>query len=136
MGMRRYVQTPGPVGDFSALPLWQRAVTMDLVYVSYGLLVVALVLVSYLLGRSAGCTASASNNVGLINRSGHPLGTDFLRRDLQARLILGIRPVPPRTARITISSAAGRSRHLAGYRGSVRRSSPPTTCSTRSRGWC
>jgi len=50
MGMRRYVQTPGPVGEFSELPLWQRAVTMDLVYVGYGLLVVVLVLVSYLLG--------------------------------------------------------------------------------------
>src|SRR6266702_4813902 len=50
VGVRRYVQTPGPIGEFSELPLWQRAETVDLVYVGYGLLVVALVLASYLLG--------------------------------------------------------------------------------------
>ena len=37
---RSYVQTPGPIGEYSALPLWQRAAPLDLVYVGYGLLVV------------------------------------------------------------------------------------------------
>ena len=42
--MRRYVQTPGPIGEFSELALRQRAEPLDLVYVGYGLLVVAVVL--------------------------------------------------------------------------------------------
>ncbi len=48
--MRRYVQTPGPIGEFSELALRQRAGPLDLVYVGYGLLVVAVVVASYMLG--------------------------------------------------------------------------------------
>src|SRR2546422_7605103 len=48
--MRRYVQTPGPIGEFSELALRQRAEPLDLVYVGYGLLVVAVVVASYMLG--------------------------------------------------------------------------------------
>jgi len=36
--MRRYVQTPGPIGEFSELSLRQRAGPLDLVYMAYGLL--------------------------------------------------------------------------------------------------
>jgi peptide/nickel transport system permease protein len=93
--MRRYVQAAGPVGELSQLPLWRRAQTMDLVYVGYGALVVALVFVSYLLGAFGWLPDDPQRmNVELINAGpftpGHPLGTDFLGRDLQARLILGI----------------------------------------------
>src|SRR6266568_375189 len=80
--MRRYVQTSGPVGEFSELPLWQRAETVDLVYVGYGLLVVALVLASYLLGALGWLPDDPQRmNVELINAapltSGHLLGTYF-----------------------------------------------------------
>src|SRR2546426_3802698 len=93
--MRSYVQSPASVGESSQLPLWRRAETMDLVYVGYGLLVVALVLASYLLGALGWLPHDPqAMNVGLINAapftSGHLLGTDFLGRNLQARLILGI----------------------------------------------
>ena len=93
--MRRYVQTAGPIGEFSALPLLQRAETRDLVYVGYGLLVFAVVLASYLMGAFGWLPADPrAMNVDLINSApltpGHPLGTDVLGRDLQARLILGI----------------------------------------------
>src|SRR2546425_142558 len=122
--MRRYVQTPGPIGEFSELPLWQRAETVDLVYVGYGLLVVALVLVSYLLGAFGWLPDDPQRmNVELINAapltSGHLLGTDFLGRDLQARLILGIQAYfLPGLLAITISVVGGSVLGvLAGYRG-------------------
>src|SRR5712675_233079 len=91
--MRRYVQAHGPVGELSQLPVWQRAETIDLVYVGYGLLVVALVLASYLLGAFGWLPHDPqAMDIGLINAApftpGHPLGTDFLGRDLQARLVL------------------------------------------------
>jgi peptide/nickel transport system permease protein len=93
--MRRFVQTKGPIGEFSALPLLQRAEPRDLVYAGYGLLIVALVLASYLMGAFGWLPHDPREmNVGLINAapltSGHLLGTDFLGRDLQSRLILGI----------------------------------------------
>ncbi|TMH91941.1 MAG: ABC transporter permease [Betaproteobacteria bacterium] len=122
--MRRYVQSPGPVGEFSQLPLWQRAETIDLVYVGYGLLVVALVLASYLLGAFGWLPHDPqAMNIGLINAApftpGHMLGTDFLGRDLQARLILGIQAYfLPGLLAITISVVGGSVLGtLAGYRG-------------------
>src|SRR6266704_3587714 len=101
--MRRYVQTSGPVGEFSELPLWQRAETVDLVYVGYGLLLVALGWLP---------DDPQRMNVELINAapltSGHLLGTDFLGRDLQARLILGIQAYfLPGLLAITISVVGG-----------------------------
>ena len=124
MGMRRYVQTPGPVGEFSELPLLQRAETLDLVYVGYGLLVLALVLASYLLGAFGWLPHDPrAMNVALINAApftpGHLLGTDFLGRDLQARLILGIQAYfLPGLVAIAISVAGGSVLGiLAGYKG-------------------
>jgi peptide/nickel transport system permease protein len=122
--VRRYLQSPGAVGEFSQLPLWRRAETMDLVYVGYGLLVVALVLASYLLGAFGWLPHDPqAMNVALINAApftpGHLLGTDFLGRDLQARLILGIQAYfLPGLLAITISVVAGSVLGiLAGYRG-------------------
>lgn len=48
--MNTYVQIPGEVGEFSDMPFWKKAHPSDLVYVAYGLLIVILVLVSYVLG--------------------------------------------------------------------------------------
>src|SRR5260370_6747946 len=122
--MRRYVQTPGPIGEFSELSLRQRAGPLDLVYVAYGLLVVAAVVASYLLGMFGWLPDDPqAMNVGLINAapftSGHLLGTDFLGRDLQARLILGIHAFfLPGLRAITICVViAPVLRILAGYRG-------------------
>src|SRR5256885_697801 len=122
--VRRYVQTPGPIGQFSELSLRQRAGPLDLVYVAYGLLVVAVVVASYLLGAFGWLPHDPqAMDVGLINAapltSGHPLGTDFLGRDLQARLILGIQAYfLPGLLAITISVVGGSLLGiLAGYRG-------------------
>lgn len=124
--MRRYVQAPGPIGEFSALPLLQRADTRDLVCVGYGLLIVALVLVSYLLGALGWLPDDPrAINVGLINAApftpGHALGTDFLGRDLLSRLIVGTQAYfLPALLAIAISVAGGSVLGvLAGYRGGV-----------------
>jgi peptide/nickel transport system permease protein len=120
----RYVQAPGPVGELSELPLLQRADALDLLYVAYGLLVVALVFASYLIGAFGWLPHDPrAMNVALINAApftpGHPLGTDFLGRDLQARLILGIQAYfLPGLVAITISLVGGSVLGiLAGYRG-------------------
>jgi peptide/nickel transport system permease protein len=124
--MRRFVQTLGPIGEFSALPLLQRAETRDLFYVGYGLLIVALVLASYLMGAFGWLPHDPrAMNVGLINAapltSGHLLGTDFLGRDLQSRLILGIQAYfLPGLLAIAISVVGGSVLGvLAGYRGGL-----------------
>jgi peptide/nickel transport system permease protein len=122
--VRRFVQAPGPVGEFSKLPLLQRAERLDLVYVGYGLLILALVLASYLLGALGWLPHDPrAMNVELINAapftSGHLLGTDFLGRDLQSRLIIGIQAYfLPGLLAIAISVAGGAVLGvLAGYRG-------------------
>jgi len=143
--VRRYVQTAGPVGEFSALPLLQRAETRDLVFAGYGLLIVALVLASYLMGAFGWLPHDPRQmNVELINAApftpGHPLGTDFLGRDLQARLILGIQAYfLPGLLAIAISvvgEAFSASSRATGAAGSARSSPTSPTCSTPSRGWC
>jgi len=89
--MRRYVQAQ----ELSRLPLLQRAEVLDVLYVGYGLAVLALVFASYLIGAFGWLPHDPrAIDVALINAApftpGHLLGTDFLGRDLQARLILGI----------------------------------------------
>jgi len=120
--VRRYVEA----GTASQLPLLQRAAALDLLYVSYGLLIVALVFVSYLIGALGWLPHDPrAMNVALINAPpltpGHLLGTDFLGRDLQARLILGIQAYfVPGLLAITISIVGGSVLGiLAGYRGGV-----------------
>jgi peptide/nickel transport system permease protein len=120
----RYVQAPRRVGELSELRLLQRADTLDLVYVGYGLVVVALVLASYLIGAFGWLPHDPrAMNVALINAApftpGHFLGTDFLGRDLQARLILGIQAYfLPGLLAVAISLVGGSLLGvLAGYRG-------------------
>jgi peptide/nickel transport system permease protein len=113
----RYVQATNP-------SLLQRADPRDVVYVGYGLLVVALVLVSYLAGSFGWLPHDPQAiDMALLNAPpltpGHLLGTDFLGRDLQSRLILGIQAYfLPGLVAITISLVGGSLLGiLAGYRG-------------------
>jgi peptide/nickel transport system permease protein len=48
--MKTYTQISGEIGEFSDLPFWKKADAIDLAYVGYGLLIVTLVVVSYILG--------------------------------------------------------------------------------------
>lgn len=89
--MARYVQ----VADLPRVPLWLRTEKLDFFYVAYGLFVVALVFASYLVGAFGWLPHDPqAMNVALINAPaftpGHPLGTDFLGRDLLSRLVIGI----------------------------------------------
>jgi peptide/nickel transport system permease protein len=124
--MRRYVQAPGPVGEFSELPMLRLAGRLDLVYVGYGFAVLALVFASYLLGAFGWLPHDPQAiDVALINAGpftpGHALGTDFLGRDLLSRLVLGIQAYfLPGLLAIAISVAGGSVFGiLAGYKGGV-----------------
>jgi len=93
--MKTYIQAPGEIGDFSELPWWQKAGTTDLVSVGFGLVIVVLVLVSYLLGSLHLLPYDPQQiDIDMLNAppgsAGHLLGTDFLGRDILARLIVGI----------------------------------------------
>ena len=93
--MKSYSQISGEIGDFSDLPFWKKADTIDLVYVVYGLLIVTLVVVSYLFGAFNLLPHDPQDiNLDLMmagpGTAGHPLGTDFMGRDMLTRLILGI----------------------------------------------
>lgn len=93
--MNTYVQIPGEVGEFSDLPFWKKADPSDLVYVAYGLLIVILVLVSYLLGAFNLLPRDPEEiNLELMmappGTPSHILGTDFMGRDILSRLIVGI----------------------------------------------
>ena len=93
--MKTYTQQPGEISEFSDLPFWKKADTVDLIYVSYGLLIVTLVVLSYLLGAFNLLPHDPQEiNLELMMAppltSGHIIGTDFMGRDMFARLIVGI----------------------------------------------
>lgn len=93
--MKIYTQTSGEIGDFSQLPIWQKYAWVDLLYVSYGLLIVALVLVSYVFGMLHWLPYDPQQiNMDMLMAppfsQGYWLGTDFMGRDIQSRLIMGI----------------------------------------------
>jgi peptide/nickel transport system permease protein len=93
--MKRFSQYTLDVGDFSDIPFWQKARGVDLVCVGYGLLVVLLVVLSYLLGATHVLPYDPQEiNMDLMmappNTAGHLLGTDFMGRDILVRLIIGI----------------------------------------------
>ena len=93
--MESYSQISGEIGEFSDLPFWKKANTVDLAYVAYGLLIVMLVVVSYLLG-SFNLLPHDPQDLDLElmmagpGTAGHLLGTDFMGRDMLSRLIVGI----------------------------------------------
>jgi len=118
--MPRYVQAAA----LPTSPLWWRGEKLDLVYVGYGLVVVALVFASYLVGAFGWLPHDPqAMNVALINAPaltpGHPLGTDFLGRDLLSRLLLGIQAYfVPGLLAVAIALAGGSVLGvLAGWRG-------------------
>jgi len=68
---------------------------MNLLYVSYGIAIVITVIVSYILGAFELLPFDPQEiNLGLMmtppGTSGHILGTDFMGRDILARLVIGI----------------------------------------------
>ena len=122
--MKSYSQISGEIGEFSDLPFWKKADTVDLAYVAYGLLIVTLVVLSYLLG-SFNLLPHDPQDLDLElmmagpGTAGHLLGTDFMGRDMLSRLIVGIQAYfLPGLLAITISLLFGTLLGvLAGYRG-------------------
>jgi peptide/nickel transport system permease protein len=93
--MKSYSQISGEIGELSDLPFWKKVDTTDLIYVGYGLLVVTLVILSYLLGAFNLLPHDPQNiDLELMMAGpfspGHVLGTDFMGRDMLSRLIVGI----------------------------------------------
>jgi peptide/nickel transport system permease protein len=93
--MKSYSQISGEIGEFSDLPFWKKADVVDLAYVGYGLLIVTLVVVSYVLGSFNLLPRDPQDlDLNLMmappGTAGHPLGTDFMGRDMFSRLIVGI----------------------------------------------
>jgi ABC-type dipeptide/oligopeptide/nickel transport system permease subunit len=93
--MTKYSQVSGEIGEFSDLPFWKKADSVDLAYVGYGLLIVTLVIVSYILGSFNLLPRDPQDiNLQLMlappGTAGSLLGTDFMGRDMLSRLIVGI----------------------------------------------
>ncbi|NTW57538.1 MAG: hypothetical protein HGA43_00005, partial [Nitrospirae bacterium] len=93
--MKSYTQISGEIGEFSDLPFWKKADAIDLAYVSYGLFVVTLVVLSYILGAFNLLPRDPQDiDLELMMAppltTGHLLGTDFMGRDMFSRLIVGI----------------------------------------------
>jgi len=95
VSMKHYSQMPGEISELSDQPFWRKADAVDLTYVGYGLLIVTLVVVSYLLGSFNLLPRDPQEiDLGLMmarpGTEGHLLGTDFMGRDMLSRLIVGI----------------------------------------------
>ncbi len=93
--MKSYTQISGEIGEFSDLPFWKKADAVDLAYVGYGLFVVTLVILSYLLGALRLLPFDPQEIDLELMMAGpftgaHLLGTDFMGRDMLSRLIVGI----------------------------------------------
>jgi ABC-type dipeptide/oligopeptide/nickel transport system permease subunit len=93
--LKRYSQVNVEVSELSEGSFWKKADPMDLLYVVYGLFIVALVLGSYVLGAFHLLPHDPQEiNLELLmaapNTAGHLLGTDFMGRDILSRLIIGI----------------------------------------------
>jgi len=93
--MKHYSQVSGEISEFSELPFWKKTDSVDLVYVGYGLLIVTLVVVSYILGSFKLLPRDPQDiDLQLMlappGTAGRLLGTDFMGRDMLSRLIVGI----------------------------------------------
>jgi ABC-type dipeptide/oligopeptide/nickel transport system permease subunit len=93
--MKKYTQHTSEFSNFSDVPFWKMAGPIDLVYMSYGLLIVLLVVISYILGATHFLPQDPHEiNLELLmappHTEGHLLGTDFMGRDILSRLIIGI----------------------------------------------
>src|SRR4030043_235057 len=93
--MKKYSQISGEISEFSDLPFWKKGDGVDLAYVGYGLVIVTLVVVSYILGSLHLLPRDPQDiDLGLMmappGTAGHLFGTDFMGRDMFSRLIVGI----------------------------------------------
>ena len=93
--MKHYSQRSGEINDSQGLPIWKKVDGVDLAYVGYGLVIVTLVVVSYILGASHLLPRDPQDiDLGLMiappGTAGHLLGTDFMGRDMLSRIIVGI----------------------------------------------
>ncbi|MGA1795555.1 MAG: ABC transporter permease [bacterium] len=111
--MKRYRQAPLERGEHPHLSWWRKAERKDLVCMGYGLVILCFVLVSYVLGACNLLPHGAQEmDFSLLlappGTAGHLLGTDFMGRDILARLILGIQAYfLPGLAAIAIALLAG-----------------------------
>ena len=121
--MRRYRESTGEVAERSERSRWRAATLTDRAAIGYGLLVVGLVAVSYVLGAVGWLPDDPSRmDMARLNAppgAGHMLGTDFLGRDILSRLIVGIQAYfLPGLLAVAISLALGATLGVtAGYRG-------------------
>ncbi len=122
--MKTYTQISGEIGELSGLPFWKKADAVDIAYVIYGLLIVTLVVVSYLLGAFNLLPRDPQDiDLDLMmappGTVGHLLGTDYMGRDMLSRLIVGIQAYfLPGLLAIVISLTFGTVLGVAaGYRG-------------------
>ena len=93
--MKHYSQRSGEINDSQGLPIWKKVDGVDLAYVGYGLVIVTLVVVSYILGAFHLLPRDPQDiDLGLMiappGTAGHLLGTDFMGRDMLSRIIVGI----------------------------------------------
>jgi len=93
--MKSYTQLSGEIGELPELPFWKKKDIVDLAYVGYGLFIVTLVVISYILGSFNLLPYEPQDiNLDLMiappGTAGHLLGTDFMGRDILSRLIVGI----------------------------------------------
>jgi len=122
--MSRYYQPHDTVSEYSEIRSWRSASLVDRAYVGYGLAVVVLVVLSYLLGmfgwlpHDPEAMDLATMLVGPLTEN-YVLGTDYLGRDLLTRLILGIQAYfLPGLLSIAIALSLGAALGvLAGYHG-------------------
>ncbi len=121
--MEHYSQIDDAIGKSRAAPRWKVVDAVDIACVAYGLIVVSLVFVSYILGALHLLPRDPQQiDVSMLlappGTAGHLLGTDFLGRDILSRLIVGIQAYfLPGLLAITIALGAGTSLGvLAGYR--------------------
>ncbi len=90
-----YRQDADTISEYSQLSMWKSAALTDKLSVGYGLLVVFVVMLSYLLG-ALGWLPHDPDAMDLEAMmvppftNGYVLGTDFMGRDILTRLILGI----------------------------------------------
>lgn len=93
--MTTYHQSGINIRDFSKTPIWQRTRLQDMACVLYGLFIVVMVAVSYILGAMGWLPHDPQSiRIDLMNAppgaEGFLLGTDFMGRDILSRMILGI----------------------------------------------
>lgn len=120
----RYLQDVDVVNEYSKLSAWKGARSGDRLSVVYGLVVVSVVVVSYIMGalkwlpHDPDAMDLDAMMVGPFT-NGYLLGTDFMGRDILTRLILGIQAYfLPGLLAVAIALGLGSALGiLAGYKG-------------------